>query len=263
MSNNIFEGKRFLLLWKQHFIQNNQLLILASVAFMGVVFAILTLAQIGNELRPHDFENFGGTMLGFVGIAGVLYVGHSFPALRSKENTMVYLMIPGSVLEKFLFEYLSRVGIVFIFLPILFWTTFHLQGYFITLFTEHVFEPIGLSAFSNKINLQDVDEAGWLSTMIITGVILGFTTAFAGSAMFSKQPLVKTLFALAMFAAFYSGFAYLVIEPLRVGMYDPPADMWLIPRDEVGVFRFFSSAFALGTIVMLFVAFRKLKEREV
>jgi len=251
-----------MLLWRQHFIQNTQLLLLATGAYIGVIFFILSLAQIGNDLVPHDLENFQGFLLAFVGIFGVVYVGHSFPAFRSKEKSINYLMVPGSVLEKFLFELLSRIGIILILLPLLYWITFHLQGYFLTMFTEQVFEPIGLG-FLTSLEIPDMVDYAWLSTMIVSGVLLGFVLAFTGATMFSKQPLIKTLFALAVVMISYSVFVYIVIEHLGVGKYNPPDTMWLLPNNEIGAFRFFSAVLIAANMVMLFVAFRKLKEREV
>jgi hypothetical protein len=262
MSNNIFNGRRFILLWRQHFIQNTKLLLLATGAYIAVIFIILSLVQIGNDLVPHDFETFRGFMLGFVGIFGVIYVGHSFPAFRSKERSINYLMVPASVTEKFLFELISRIGIILVLLPFIFWVTFHLQGYFLSMFSAYVFEPIGIVPVSG-IELTRIDEFAWLATMIISGVLLGFVLAFTGAAMFSKQPLIKTLFGLAVVMIFYFGFTYIVIEPLGVGKYNPPDSMWLLPKSEVGVFKFFSAALIAANLVMLFVAFRKLKEKEV
>ena len=148
MSNNIFSGRRFMMLWRQHFIQNTKSLLLATGAYIAVIFIILSLVQIGNDMVPHDFEIFRGFMLAFVGIFGVVYVGHSFPAFRSKERSINYLMVPVSATEKFLFELISRIGIILILLPILFWITFHLQGYFLSVFSEYVFEPIGIGPLS-------------------------------------------------------------------------------------------------------------------
>ena len=76
MSSNIFNGKRFMLLWRQHLIQNTQILLLATGAYVGVIFFILTIVQLGNNLVPDDVENFRGFLLGFVGVFGLVYVGH-------------------------------------------------------------------------------------------------------------------------------------------------------------------------------------------
>src|SRR5690606_26690689 len=118
MSNNIFNGKRFSLLWKQHFIHNTQFLILSSVTYVGVIFLVLSILQIGRKFQPHGLETFHSYEVGFFIVFGFLYVGHAFPAFRSKETTINYLMLPASVLEKFVFEFISRIGIILLMLPL-------------------------------------------------------------------------------------------------------------------------------------------------
>ncbi|MTI38314.1 hypothetical protein [Fulvivirga lutimaris] len=264
MSSNTFNFNRFGMLFKQHFIHNNKLLMYSSVAYVGVIFILLTIVQMGQDRVPHDVEMFRGFLIGFVVVFGILYAGYSFPALRSKESTINYLMVPASVLEKFLFELVSRLGVTFILLPILFWITFHLQGYFFDLFTELSFRPIGFAEVVDfQVPDQIRDSAFWFVTLISSLIMLGFVLPFTGGAMFMKQPLVKTLFSVAIIVIFYAGCVYIALEPLGVAKYNPNDTMWLIPSNEKGAFRFFGSAVVLTNLVMLFVAFRKLKEREV
>lgn len=262
MSSNTFSGKRFALLWKQHFIQNTNLLLLGGGAYIGVIFIILTIAQIGNEMAPHDLEMFRGFLLAFVGIFGVMYVGHAFPAFRSKERTINYLMVPASSIEKFLFEFISRLGIIFILMPILYWITFHMHGYILSLFTTEMFKPIGVG-FLNDTGLWEVDHLAVIASLLIAATLFGFVLAFTGAAMFQKQPLIKTLFSLAMIIVFFSSFMYIAIEPLGVGRYNPPEDMWLLPRNELSALKFITYMLVVGNLIMLFVAYRKLIEREV
>jgi hypothetical protein len=75
--------------------------------------------------------------------------------------------------------------------------------------------------------------------------------------------LVKSLFAVAMVVGFFVGYSYIVVEHFGVGHYNPPEQMWLIPLQEDSALKFISATLFAGTAVMLFVAFRKLKEREV
>ena len=262
-NNNTFNGKRFLLLFKQHFIHNNKLLLYSTVAYVGVVFLLLSLVQTAEDFRPHNLESFRGFLIGFVLVFGILYVGYAFPAFRSKESSINYLMVPGSVLEKFLFELVSRIGLILVLLPFLYWITFNIQGYFFTLFTKYAFEPIGLQFLAKVEMPSEVDSLFWFVTLIVSGVVLGFVLPFTGAAMFSKQPLVKTLFAIALIIIFYSAYTYLIVEKLGVANYKPNDSMWLIPSNEAGAFQFFGIALILANLVMLFVAYRKLKEREV
>jgi hypothetical protein len=259
MSNNIFSRKRFLLLFKQYFIHNAQFLLLSTGAYIGVIFIVLSLLQMENDLRPLHLDSFQGSLAGFVTVFGILYVGHSFPALRSKESTISYLMMPASVLEKFVFEFVSRIGIILLILPLLYWVTFHLHGYFFGIFTEEIFEPIGIQYL---IKIDD-NVPVMIYSLITGGVLFALSLAFTGAAMFTKQPLVKSLFAVAMVVMFFVGYSYIVIEHLGVGQYNPPESMLLIPLEENRALKAVTIALFAATVVMLFVAFRKLKEREV
>lgn len=262
MSNNIFSRKRFALLFKQHFIHNAQLLWLSTGAYIGVIFIVLSIAQMSNDLRPHDLSNFQALLVTFVSLFGILYVGHSFPAFRSKESTINYLMMPASVLEKFVFELVIRIGIILLMLPLLYWITFHLQGYFFTIFTGETFEPVGVH-YLVKLGDKPVEYPFLIYSMIAGGVLLVLSLAFTGASMFTKQPLVKSLFAVAMIVMFFVGYSYIVLEHFGLGRYNPPENMILAPSDEENALGTVTVAFFTGTVVMLFVAFRKLKEREV
>jgi hypothetical protein len=262
MSNNIFNAKRFGLLFKQHLIHNAQFLLLSIGAYVGVIFIVLSLVQIGNNFKPHPFENFQIFLAVFVTVFGILYVGHSFPAFRSKESTITYLMMPASALEKFLFEFLSRIGIILLTLPFLYWVTFHLQGYFFTILTDQVFESVGLQ-YVVKLEGIPPGYEFLLYSMITGGVFFSLSLAFTGAAMFTKQPLVKSLFAVAMVVMFFGAYSYIVIEHLGVGAYNPPDHMLLVPLKEDTTLMAVTIALFAATAVMLFVAYRKLKEREV
>lgn len=262
MSNNRFSGARFLLLCKQHFIHNTQFLFLSTVAYIGVVIIVLSIAQMGSDLRPHDLDSFQGFLVGFFTIFGVLYVGHAFPAFRSKESAISYIMVPASVLEKFVFEFISRIGIILIALPLLYWLAFHLQGYFFSVFTDKVFEPIGMGHLV-KIDVPDPAYVFVIYTIATTGILLALVLALTGAATFNKQPLVKTLFSLALIILFYVGYSYIVVVHFGVKNYNPTDSMWLIPTDVLAVLRWISVALVVAIAVMLFVGYRKLKEKEV
>jgi len=262
MSNNIFSRKRFLLLFKQHFLHNAQFLLLSTGAYIGVIFIVLSLAQAGNNLRPHDLNSFQGFLVAFVTVFGILYVGHSFPAFRSKESTISYLMLPASALEKFVFELVSRIGIILLMLPGLYWVTFQLQGYFFAIFTDEIFKPIGVQ-YLVTLGPGPVEHMFLIYSMITGGILFALSLAFTGAAMFTKQPLVKSVFAVAVIVMFFVGYSYIIVEHLGVGRYNPPDHMVLIPSEETSALTFMTIALFGATVVMLFVAFRKLKEREV
>lgn len=262
MSNNTFSWKRFQLLFKQHLIHNTQFLLLSMVAYMGVIFIVLSLSQVANDFLPHELESFQGFLIGFVSVFGILYVGHAFPAFRSKESTIGYLMTPASALEKFLFEFVSRIGLILVILPLLFWVTFNLQGYVFGMFSEEEsFSAIGIYKL---VEVPAPDSYKLLIySLIIGGVLMVLSLAFVGASMFTKQPLVKTLFAIAVLVAFFFGYSYVVVTQFDLEDYTPPAEMFLVPTKEDAVLKLLCFGFFAVSAVMLFVAYRKLKEREV
>ncbi len=266
MLNNTFKGNRFLLLSRQQFIHHHKLMWQALVAYMGIIFIVLNFIQLLNERRPLNPDTFLGFLIGFVGVFGLLLFGHSFPAFRSKESTINYLMLPGSLLEKFLFELLSRIGIIILLLPMLYWFTFHLQGYLFAAFSDIIFEPVWWQDLKNlDITVQVLGNQNQLVRSLLFGslIFLVYTTSFTGSAMFSKQPLIKTLFAVAIILLCYFGYSYLVVFSLGVGEYNPPDNLWLFPKHEFGPIWFITIASMLSSVIMLLVAYLKLKEREV
>jgi hypothetical protein len=232
---------------------------LSTGAYIGVIFILLSIVQVSDDLRPHVLNTFQGFLIAFVTVFGLFYVGHSFPAFRSKESTIHYLMMPASVLEKFIFEFVSRIAIILLMLPLLYWVTFHLQGYFFTIISEAEFEPIGIQ---HLVKIDD-DVPVLIYFLVTGGVLFALSLAFTGSAMFTKQPLVKSLFAVAMVVMFFAGYSYIVVINLGVGQYNPPDSMVLVPLKEDNALRAITIALFATTAVMLFVAFRKLKEREV
>lgn len=262
MSNNIFSSKRFALLCKQNLIHNTDFLLLSIVAYIGAIFIVLSISQVGDGFRPHNVGTFQAFLVGFVTIFGILYAGHAFPAFRNKESTINYLMVPASVLEKFVFELINRICITLLVLPLLYWITFHLQGYSFTLFTDEVFQPVG-PQYLVTLDTPEGQSGLLIYTLITAAVLLVFVLAFTGAAMFSKQPLVKSLFSLAVIVIFFVGYSYIVLTHLGVEEYNPPDTMVLLPMDDVKAFRLITIGLIVTNVVMLFVAFRKLKEREV
>lgn len=249
------------MLCRQHLIHNTNFLLLSMVAYIGVVFIVLSVAQIGNALLPHEVEAFQGFLIACVAVFAILYVGHAFPAFRTKENTITYLMLPASLLEKFVFEFVSRIVIIIPTLPVLYWVTFHLQGYVFALFTDAVFQPIGL-AYLVKIDVPE-NYGVLIYTLVTASALLALVLAFTGASMFTKQPLVKTLFAVAVVVTFFSVYSYIVVTHFGVGRYNPPETMFLVPMSNPKALQLISIALVAAIVVMLYVAFRKLKEREV
>ncbi len=262
MSGNIFRTKRFAQLVRQHIIHNRQMFLLSAVAYVGVILIVLSITQIGNGLVPHDLGIFQGFLIAFVSVFGILYVGHSFPAFRSKERAMNYLMLPASHFEKFLLEFVLKICLLIVMLPLLYWLTFHLQGYFFSIFTAEPFQAVGIH-YLTKLDAPGEVYPTEVKWMIGSAIMLALTLGFTGSTIFIRQPLVKTLFSVAIIIMFFTAYSYVVLVELGVSNYLNPGNMLLLPNDDVEVLLSFTGASVFSSLVMLFVAYRKLKEKEV
>ncbi|MEO9481916.1 MAG: hypothetical protein ABJG47_00630 [Ekhidna sp.] len=260
--NNTFSWNRFLLLCRQYQIHNGKFLMYAIVGYCGVVFIILSLGQLGNDAEAFGINVFLQLLLTFGAIFGVLYTGYSFSPFRAKESTISYLTMPASALEKFLFELVSRIGLALFLLPFFYWLTFNLQGLFFELVSEADFDPIWFSTFA-EMDISPIDESFWLPVVIIFSSLLVFVLPFTGAAIFSKQPLIKTLFSVAIIMTSFGSVIYVVMEPLGLSNYTPNDSLFLLPNKEEAAVRFAALTLILINVVMLFTAYLKIKEKEV
>lgn len=260
--SNTFNWNRFLRVYKQNMIHNNKLMLYASVGYCGVVFIVLTIGQLGNSLEPFTINVFLQFMVAFLAIFGVLYIGYSFPAFRNKENSISYLTLPASTFEKVLFEFINRIVLSLIALPLLFWLTFNLHGSVFELFSGIRFDAIGIRDIL-EIDISPVDEMFWAKALILSCTILIGVLPFTGAAMFSKQPLIKTLFSISIILMSYFGMIYIIVEPLGLNNYSSNEELFLVPTENDSALRFFATFASASALVMLSVAYLKVKEKEV
>ncbi len=260
--NNTFNWNRFLLVCKQNLINNKRLMIYGSIGYIGVIFIVLTIARVGNDFQPLEIRIFLEMMMTFIAIFSILYIGYSFPALRNKESSISYLIMPASAFEKLLFEFFNRVVLSLVALPFLFWIAFNVHGIVFELGAKDEFNIITPSDLL-AMDIPPLDEIFWVIPLILSCSFLALVLPFTGAAMFSKQPLIKTMFSVAIILMIYFGIVYIVMEPLGLGNYEVNGDLFLLPEGENGALRFFSILTSIGVIVMLVVAYLKLKEKEV
>ena len=243
-------------------INNQKLMVFASIGYLGVIFIVLTIAQSSNDFKPLGAEMFLQLVITFMAIFGILYIGYSFPSLRNKESTISYLTMPASSFEKLLFEFLNRIVLSLIVIPLLFWFAFNMHGIVFELGTHEAFELVGISDVL-AIDISPIDEMFWAQALIVSCSLLVLVLPFTGAAIFSKQPLIKSLFSVAIILMAYFGIIYIVMEPLGLGEYEVNGDLYLLPTGENNAMRFFSIVTFVSTLVMLSVAYLKLKEKEV
>ncbi|MDW3192135.1 MAG: hypothetical protein R8G66_07215 [Cytophagales bacterium] len=262
-TNNTFSLPRFIQLAKQSFAHHQRLILFTLVGFSGALFILFFLVQLSNDLNPGSEPRIFLPlfMVIFIG-GGLLFVGNSFSGFRAKEKTISFLMLPASSLEKFLLELISKLIVLFILVPAMFWIIFHFEGYvFQVFYPDANFSTMQL----NKIpELVPNDPAGtWIKSFISGLAFMGLMIAFTGAAHFERYPLVKTLFVMAVIFFSSMGILYVVIEKLGLAMYHPNDSLWLFPNSGKQAIGWVSIIVWSINLVLLTVSFLKIKEKEV
>ena len=262
-TNNTFSLPRFIQLAKQSFIHNQKLLLLALVGFCGALFILFFLIQLSNDLEQGtDPQIFVPVFLTIIFGGGLLFTGNAFPGFGNKEKTISFLMLPASSFEKYLLELLSRLAVLFIIVPALFWLIFHFEGFVFQIFYDKAsFSMMQLDKISDLIPKDPVTRS--IKPVISGAVLMGLLLAFTGAAHFERYPLVKTLFIVAVLFFSTIGMLYIVIEKLGLGKYNPNDSLWFFPKSGKMGFLLLSIILWIIDLVLLTASFLKIKEREV
>lgn len=261
-TNNTFSLTRFKLLYKQQLLQNSKLLIFGTIGYCGVIMIVVAMATLDNGLRAPEHRIFFPMMSFLAIVFGVLYCGYSFPSLRNKESTISYMTLPASTLEKFTLEFINRILLSILVLPLLFWITYNAGYYFISLiFQSFEFEFFGTAVMQEE--LKNTMERPKVITMFISIFTLFLVIPFTGAAFFGKQPLIKTLFSVASIVIAYICLIYIAVEPLGLGNYLIDETISLVPTENDEILTFFIVVINITNLTMLTVAYLKLKEKEV
>lgn len=261
-TNNTFSIQRFILLCRQSLIINKKLIGISLAGFTGTLFILLIFLQSVDHFNNWKNENYMATFAFLFFPLGIIYSSLSFPAFRSKEKSMAYLMLPTSASEKYVFEILSRIVLFILVMPLLFWIVANLEGAIV-----HSFVPALTNyKFSFGETWSDFNNnpqvGGWLQLAIVQGCLFVFIAPFVGASHFSKSPLLKTLFSLSVIMAGYALFTFLLVKGLNIEAYHPVNNRVLFIRNEHQAI----ASLAIGAIVInlcfLAIAFFRLKEKE-
>jgi len=261
-TNNIFSFSRFIQLCKQSFIIHKKLIGITLAGFSGFVFLFLMLVQIKNYASWNN-NSYMFTFLVMFFIGGTIYSSLSFPAFRTKEKSISYLMLPSSVTEKYIFEFFARIVLFIIIMPFVFWIMANIAGiimhHYIPEFINYRFS---FSKTMSSFAFQK-GNTGWTNLAIIQAWLFVFIAAFTGASHFSKSPLVKTLFTLSLIAIGYALFTYLLVRGINIKGYTLDNDRLLFMHNKNQAMIFFALAATATNLCLLAIAWFRLKEREV
>jgi hypothetical protein len=259
-TKNSFSFQRFILLLKLSLQVNKKLILISLSTVTGTLFIGLWLLQSMVNFEYWDSSSYMTTFFFIFLILGFIYTSKSFPAFRSTTKSLSYLMLPVSNSEKYVFEFLTRVLVFIVFMPILFWIVSNIEGRIV-----HSIEPqlvnYKFSFFETISKFSKSEKPGnWGILAIAQSVFFVFAGAFTGASHFSKSPLVKTLLTFSTIVAGYFLYSMLLFKGLHMKEYEHASNSLFLHKNYALIFT--AVSVTLINITLLAIAWFSLKEKE-
>jgi hypothetical protein len=166
-------------------------------------------------------------------------------------------MVPATVLEKFIYEFIGRIILFIVITPIAFWIVANIEGAII-----HFFDADFLNyKYSFALGLK---KAGFFKmtnkelSIFFSGGLLLFTIPFLGATYFGKNPALKLLLSVGIIIISYVIYIALLFKFLDLKNHQPPHSL----RTGYVVEIFFIVFFSLVNIVALLIGYFNVKEKE-
>lgn len=235
MIQNHFNIKRFYNALKFDLNINSKKYIsfIISLFLVLLIFDLFFILQEYNRFNLQDYQPL--FLLTFI-IGLVIVVGTSFPLLRDKKSTINYLMLPASIFEKFLIQFVIRIlCFMVLFVPV-FWLDFKLADSIYNLFEWKNYVEIASFELFAPFKYKSISTIDLIAT--ICGLFSIATFLFAGATYFSKKVLPKTFFSFALFVGlvfvsfvlgtfvFYPEKFHIVNQPVFVEDYKVSKDLY-------------------------------------
>lgn len=249
-------------LLRHSIIVNKKLLGISVAGAAGTLFIILIFIQRNISLTRWDQGDYMMTFFAFFILVGILWTGQSFPAFRSKEKSIAYLMLPASTFEKFTFEVLTRLVAYILFMPLLFWIVANIEGAVV-----HHYKPDLVNytfSFSQgwEESTKNLNKNFWINSGYLQKYLFFLIAGFTGACYFSKSPLLKTIFFFIVTVAGYSILIYLLVKGLKINDYMPSGRTILSFHEKGKAEVFFAIAATVINLTLITMSWFRFKERE-
>ncbi len=259
--NQIFSPSQFVKYAAYQYRMRSKIMLLAVVGAFTALFFLISFLIMTNNFR---WSGRSWSPLFFLtgAVAAILHIGNSFPYFRKKDTTVSMIMLPASVLEKFVYEYIVRVILFTLFFPILFYFAAHLTVSII----HFIFSAKEISSFSFDFVFNELySESDRLLFYYALPALYVLTASlfFAGAVVAQRVPLIKTLVIIGVFVLSVTGYFYFIVEKmgLKEGIGYVIKNTWLSSEELALKSLFVLVVFAI--ITTLTYAYFKLKEKEV
>lgn len=264
-TNQLFNFKRFARYAKSTLALNfKQTMMMGGVIVISIF--IISLIAMAQNTSQWNKEGWIPVFIVNYFVVGIIYAGFAFSQFRSKEKTIMSLMVPVTPFERFLYEFIEKIASFILLYPILFWV-FSSLAVFVRNSIPFEYTKIEVNGFKTFpfeiISYQQpiANTEDGLILMFFTLSVFLFIIAFAGAATFRKYPLVKTIVFVGAVLGIMIGYITLIFEKVQL------RNGWIMYLEhsikaEQG-FMLGSIVLMLMSLIALFFAYFKLKEKEV
>lgn len=209
MLNQIFNIQRFAAYSRYSLLVNwRKKAFLALGLILAYIFIIIISLKIN-----HGYNNWEAVTSSTFIIASLIIIGSSFSAFRKKESTMHFLTIPASNIEKFIYELFSKLIALFLFVPLMMkWvgsTCLKIHA-LIEASRQHLLEAKTYPPLSLD-NLDGLQDEMLLPFLIVLAII---SILFTGTAVFRKNPLIKTFLFIGSVVTIISSYMFYFTQKL-------------------------------------------------
>lgn len=265
-TNHIFNFKRFARYAKSTLALNfKQTMMMGGVIVISIF--IISLIAMAQNTSQWNKEGWIPVFIVNYFVVGIIYAGFAFSQFRSKEKTIMSMMVPVTPFERFLYEFIEKIASFILLYPILFWVFSSLAVFVRNSFgmgNNRWVEVNGIRIFpfeTISYHQPIVNAEDGLIPMFFALSIFLFTIAFAGAATFRKYPLVKTIVFVGAVIGISAGYFVLIFEKLHLN------HPWL---ENLGDHLSKTQGLTLSTFILLLLslitlsfAYFKLKEKEI
>ena len=246
----------------QSLIINKKLIGISLAGLTGTVLVVLLFLQRISNFQYWDNQHYMSFFLVLFFFLGMIYSSISFPAFRSKEKSISYLLLPASRSEKFVFEFLIRIVFFVLLVPAIFWLLANLEGAIV-----HRYVPRFINykfsfgeAITEIVKKRNLD--GW-GMYAITQVFLFILIAnFTGACHFTKSTLIKTLFTISGITCGYILLILLLFKGLNLKVYNPTDAGIFFPRNNKEMITIFALGATVVNLTLFAIAWFSFKEKE-
>lgn len=213
-----------------------------------------------------------GVFLGFKVLVFTLVIAQSFKELRSKSASAFYLLLPSSILEKLVSQFVFLISLAELVLPFIFWCAIQIAQLIWAGLVKGIDGSSGVSDiafFELTLLTPGMKDQNWAVILLIYGLFsLVISLLFSGSLFFGKWNVVLTPLSTFIFHLILAGSSIglsqmLFSEEESVWSFqisiDHPEIFTDVPLMILVIIFLLYAASALSYVVAYF----KLKEREV